>query len=271
MAFCYFDGEYLDESEASISIHNLGVHRAFGIFDFFRARNKKPTFIEDYLDRFDRSQKFLNLSRLIEQGEVIEVIDQLQVKNGFENSSYKMILLGEGTDEDSVLNPLFFIIHAPYEDLGLVEGSLIMEPYVRENPLIKNLNYFTSYQVHQRKHKANAVDVLYHDQGIISEASRSNIFMIKDGVLFTPEKNILHGVTRKNILTMSQELMEVKITDIQVDDLLTADEVFLSSTLKEIMPIVKIEDRVIGNGKAGEQTLKLRSEFKSYISDYTNR
>ncbi|MEP1096168.1 MAG: aminotransferase class IV [Cyclobacteriaceae bacterium] len=269
MAFCYFNGELVDEAEASISIHNLGVHRGFGIFDFFRAKNGTPTFFEDYLDRFDNSQRFLDLSRHISKEEVQSAVGILLEKNGFANSSLKLMLLGDGIDADDAIRPLFFIINAPFEEAeGIPEANLILEDYVRENPMIKSINYFTSYQVHQRKKKYEALDVLYHKNGIVSEASRSNVFIVKEGVLMTPEKNILHGITRKHLLEIAEGVIEARIKDITVEDVLGADEVFISGTIKEVMPVLKIDDHIIGNGRPGSETIRLHNLFKEHVKDY---
>lgn len=270
MAFCYFNGELVAEDQASISIHNLGLHRSFGIFDFFRARNGKPTFFEDYLDRFDHSQKSLALGKLISKDEVREAVNMLLRENGFENSSFKLILLGVGSDTDDSLEPLFYIINTPHEgNVDIQTGNLISHEYVRENPLIKNLNYFTSYQLHQKKMEAKAVDVLYHKDGKVSEASRSNVFIVKNNTVLTPSERILHGITRKHVLLMmEQNAIGHQVIDFSLEDLLTADEVFLTSTIKEIMPIVKIDDRVIGNGTPGPVTTDLWNQFRSYIENY---
>ncbi len=269
MAFCYFNGQILDESETSISIHNLGLHRSFGIFDFFRSRDGKPTFLEDYLNRFDKSQEALHLSRKVEKNEVREAVKQLLKKNEYQNSSFKLILLGTGSEADDVLDPLFYIVNAPHEINAEIQSSnLITYEYVRETPLIKHLNYFTSIQLHERKQNAAAVDVLYHKEGIVSEASRSNIFVIKDGIIRTPERNILHGITRKHILKMMEGHFECHITDISLQDVYSADEVFISSTIKEIMPITRVDDQTIGEGNIGSMTSQIWEQFRNYIAHY---
>lgn len=270
MAFCYINGRFLEENEARIPIHTLGIQRGFGIFDFFRSRNGVPTFVEDYLERFGRSQKFLNLDRIIEKEEVLEAISELEKRNGFKNSAFKLMLLGDGKDTDDFLHPFFYIVNIPESTVPQPEsGILLSQEYVREYPEIKTTNYLTSYHLHERKRKTGAVDVLYHKDNIISETSRSNVFIVKDGVLLTPERNILHGINRKHILAMKGHPLEIQVCDISVDDLLNADEVFISSTLKQIMPIVRIEDHQIGNGKPGEQTLRLQQLYHDYLMEAT--
>ncbi len=271
MAFCYFNGQILEEPETSISIHNLGLHRGFGIFDFFRARNGKPTFFEDYLDRFDRSQEALHLSRRIEKQEIKEAVSSLILKNGFENASFKLILLAQGSETDDSLDPLFYIINSPHPVSPTIQSSnLITHEYVRETPRIKHLNYFPSIQLHERKMTAKAVDVLYYKKGIVSEASRSNVFVIKDGLVKTPERNILHGITRKHILKVLEGGFDYEIADVTLDEVYAADEVFISSTIKEIMPILKVDDRTIGTGNIGPISTQLWQEFRAYIDQLSN-
>ena len=99
----------------------------------------------------------------------------------------------------------------------------------------------------------------------VTEASRSNIFVIKDGVLQTPKSGILAGVTRMHVMKIAEDIMPVKEDDFSLSTLLSADEVFVTSSVKEVLPIVKVDDNTIGGGKPGELTLKLRGLFTEYI------
>lgn len=261
MAYCYFDGALLEESEVSISIHNLGLQRGFGIFDLFRGRNGRPTFMEDHLDRFDRSQHFLGLSQVISKEEIRDAVLGLQEWNGFQDSTFRLMLLGDGDESADVLKPLFYITNRDYAVVNPISSNVITYEYVREYPEIKTINYLTSNYLHRQKRKAGAADVLYHKGGLVSEASRSNVFMVKDGVLITPKSHILEGITRKHILKAAPGILPVQIEDVSLADLLSADEVFITSTLKEIMPIVKIDTKKIGAGRIGTYTRQLQEAF----------
>lgn len=262
MAYCYYNGEVVDESKASISIHNLGLQRGFGIFDLFRGRNQEPTFIEDHLDRFHRSQAFLGLDRLIDKDEIREAVSQLQKVNGFQDSTFRLMLLADGSESEAVLKSLFYITNSDISNHQNPEtGKVILHNYLREYPTIKSINYLTSNYLHRAKKKANAIDVIYHDNGIISEASRSNVFIVKDGVLLTPSENILEGITRKNILTFAENILPVSVQPVSLEALSQADEVFISSTLKEVMPIVEIDGSKVGEGVFGNYTKQIQQGF----------
>ncbi len=263
MGFCYLNGEIVDENQASVPVTNFGLLRGLGVFDLFRARNGKPTFMEDHLDRFEGSQKFLNLSRLIEKEEIRSAVRELQQKNQFAESTFKLVLTGQGTDSDVQFDPHFFILNTELpRDLTSPPSTLITSKCVRQFPQIKTLNYLSSYRLQQQKIEAGANDILFHQDGFISETSRSNVFVIKDGIIATPDKNILKGITRKNILKMVEDHLQVQIRPVTLKEVYEADEVFITSTIKEIMPIVKIDDQVIGRGEEGELTNRLKGQFR---------
>lgn len=264
--YCYFNGAYLKESEAAISIHTLGVQRGFGIFDFLRGRNGNPTFLDDHLDRFDRSQAFLGLSHLIEKDEIRNIIHTLQEMNGFAESTFKLMLLGDGDESEPILRPLFYIANT---DISARQNppsaNVILHEYLREYPLIKSVNYLTSNHLHRAKAEAKAVDVIYHKDGTVSEASRSNVFVVKDGELLTPSENILMGVTRKNVLSLAKSMMTVSEQGVSVDMLKSADEVFITSTLKEVLPIVSIDGNKVGEGRIGAYTKQIQQAFSDLL------
>ncbi|WP_421765213.1 aminotransferase class IV [Ekhidna sp.] len=268
MAYCYFKGSIMDEAEASLSIHTLGVLRGFGAFDFFRMRNKKFYFLEDHLDRFEQSQKFMGLSEIISKDEIREALDMLRDWNKLNDSGFKIVLLGDGNESELELNPLLFITQsdlsnhrpAPY-------ASVILHDYLREYPHIKTTNYLTSNLLHKKRIAAGAIDVIYHHDDLISEASRSNVFVITDGLLSTPSSNILPGVTRKNVLNLCDGVIDVSVKDISVSEFVNADEVFICSTLKEICPIVEVEGKPIGNGTVGPLTKQVSHMFQQLVRD----
>ncbi|MBV6645815.1 MAG: aminotransferase class IV [Cyclobacteriaceae bacterium] len=267
MAFCYFDGELMEESQAKLSIHNLGVQRGFGVFDLFRSRKGNPTFLDDHLIRFDNSQQLMDLRPKVSIAEIKDAVSNLQDRNGFVESTFKLMLLADGPETDIELQPLFYIINTDISQVkNPSQASLISHEYVREYPEVKTISYFTSNMLHRRRRKANAIDVLYHLDGNVSEASRSNVFIVSEGVLKTPEDNILHGITRKHILKFAPDILETQVVDFGLDELFSADEVFISSTLKEIMPIISVDNCQIGGNEPGPWTIRLQNAFQEYIN-----
>ncbi len=264
--YCYFQGSVIEESKVSLPLDGLGTLRGFGVFDFFRMRDGKYTFLQDHLNRFERSQKFLGLSSIIGQDEIRDALDTLKDWNSFPDSSFKLVLLGDGDEGQAKLDPLFYILHtnlASYQ--APPYASVILHEYLREYPLIKSTNYFTSNLLHRKRIMAGAVDVIYHKDGLVTEASRSNIFVIKDGRVVTPAKNILEGISRKQLLSLAALDVPISVEDVTLDDLLSADEVFICSTLKEVCPIIEIDGKPLGKGKVGPITRKMSQRFSELL------
>jgi len=258
----------VEESKVSLELGGLGTLRGFGVFDFLRTRNGKFFFLEDHLERFERSQKFLGLSTIIRQEEIRDALDTLSEWNTIPDSGLKLVLLGDGTENDPKLSSLFYILHTDLSNYKVpLFASVILHEYQREYPLIKSTNYFTSNLLHRKRMMAGALDVIYHKDGIVSEASRSNVFIVKEGRLVTPTKNVLKGVTRKQLLEIGQLVTDTYEGDVSVSDLLKADEVFISSTLKEVCPIVEIDGKPVGKGNVGPVTRKMSRLFQERLLD----
>ncbi len=265
----FLNGDFVARDDAKISIENTGLNRAFGIFDLFLSRGGKPTFLDDYLERFHNSQQFLNLSRLIPGDDIRHIITSLQSRNQFDTSTFKLLLLGEGPDGSPIYHPHFSVINLPVDLSTRPEGiNVITFPYVREHASIKSLNYFTSFSLQKKKTEFQAGEVVFCDDHSVSEASRSNIFMIVNGKVVTPARNILHGITRKHVLKSIEGRFPYEIRDIQMSELRKAEEVFLTSTTKEVMPVLKIDGHPVGNGVPGPLTAVIQREFQDYIAQY---
>lgn len=260
----YLNGEFIKAEKAVIPITQTGFQRSYGIFDQFRTDKGQPRFLSDYLNRFERSQKFLNLSRLVESTEIEEAVKELQARNQFDYSTFKLVLLGDGPDTtDRLFEPLFYIVNKEL-DLDSIPADIgvITHEYLREFAEVKSLNYLNSYALHRKRIAANAGEVLYHRDGLVSEASRSNVYAIKDGRLITPADNVLHGITRMHLLKLVQDIMPVNVGQLSLKDLFEADEVFVSSTLKEVMPVRFVDDKKWPI--PGPLTAKIKEAFREY-------
>lgn len=261
--FCFAQDQIIASVNASIHPMDIGLIRGYGIFDFFRTSNYKPLFLSDYLDRFIRSAEKTYLPLQYSKAELERIILELIDKNDLANGGIRMVLSG-GVSENhfSPTDGSLFIFN---EDLDFpsnvkYENGIKLLPieHVRYIADIKTTNY--AFPVwHSKIWKSEgAEDVLYHLNGYISESSRSNIFVIKDGEIATPDKDILHGITRKRVLELAGN---VAIRPIGYDELLNADEAFITSTTKKILPVSQIGTKQIGNGKVGEKTLELIKKF----------
>lgn len=263
----YFNDQYIDSSKALLKTTDLSIQRGYAVFDFFRTVNGRPLFINDHLDRFFDSASAMYLSLKQTKEEISSIIYELIKIHSFPQSGIRLLLTGGySADTYNRAEPNFMISCTPLvapaaEDYEKGYTAITYE-HQRELPKIKSTNYLMGVWLQPLLKEKKVNDVLYYKNDIIAEFPRANVFIVsKENVLQTPVNNILLGITRKQVINLAKGIIEVEEKDITLNDLFAADEVFLTSTTKKIMPIVKIDNKNIGNGKPGKISKRLYSEF----------
>jgi branched-subunit amino acid aminotransferase/4-amino-4-deoxychorismate lyase len=269
--YFFLNGKIIKAEDAYLQITDLALLRGFGIFDFCRTQNGRPLLLERYLARFYNSASFVELNIPYSKENIKDVIYTLLKKNDFKEAGIRMVLTG-GYTENGYLpgKPNFFIliekINFPDESLYANGIKLYFLEHQRELSHIKSINYLTPISIRNILKKEKAYDVLYHFNGNVLEVSRSNIFIIKDNRIITPIKNILPGITRSTVINLAKELYTVEEREIHVKEIFEAEEAFITGTTKKVLPVKEIDDHLIGTGKPGPVTRKL----KALYSDFEN-
>lgn len=269
MNVAYVNGQFLTEDEATLGITDLSIRRGFGVFDFFRSVGFTPLFIDDHISRFFTSAELLNLQVPVSKDELKNICRRLINENKIKDSGIRMILTG-GYSPNSYkpIKPNLIITneHAKVvSDKVRSQGvKIITHDYQREFPEAKTINYLTGIMKQQEADKVGAFDVLYHNNGLLRELTRSNIFVIdKENNIYTPVNKILKGVTRKYVIQVAKKHFNIEEKNITIDDLFTAKEVFLTGTTKKVIPIIQVDEKILGGGKPGEVSLKIVEEFNA--------
>lgn len=262
LPLAYHKGEIVSTDTISFSANNLSLHRGYGIFDYFTYHNGQNIHLEWYLDRFYSSASKANLKLDLGRSELIDTINQIYKSNNIQRSNIKLILSGgnslngftyNGDSELMILNYQHQDNPTNYYSDGV---RLITYEHVRPFAEIKTTNYMIPYLMQPELTKVGAIDVLYVSNSMVSETSRANIFSIKKGQITTPDQHVLPGITRKALLTKCNEF-PIIAKPLTLAEILSADEVFISSSTKKAMPVIQINDQVIGTGKVGPITTKL--------------
>jgi branched-chain amino acid aminotransferase len=256
----FIHGQFIEERNACLHISDLAIQRGYGVFDYCRTNHHIPVHIDYHIDRFIQSADIMHLPLLVSREELISIIHELIRKNEIPQSGIRMLLTG-GYSPDSyeIIQPNLVILQHP---LTLRTGSVfekgikvITHEYVREFPGAKTINYSMGIWLQRKIKEQNAVDVLYHQQGEVSEFPRSNFFIVtKDNVIVTPKKNVLQGITRKKILELASKYLSIVEGVVTISDIRAAREAFMTSTTKRILPIVQIDNIIIGDGRQGPIT-----------------
>jgi len=269
----YFNGKIVKTDKAHIFLDDIGILRGFSAFDFFRIYNKKPFSLKDNYKRFQDSAGMLGLKVPITIKKLEIVLDELCKKNKVKNSHVRLILTG-GKTKNGILpsKPNFYILFEEMQDLpdSLYKkgGKLILNDFQRLLPEAKTTNYMHTVNLQTAKQKAGAVEILYKDKGNILEGSTSNLFIVKKGLIVTPTENILHGITRKTVIGLAKKAgYKVKERNIKEKELFDADEVFITAANKKVLPIIKVDNKKIGNGKVGEISKELNEAYLDLINN----
>lgn len=265
----FINQEFVDYDKASVHVSDLSIHRGYGVFDFLKVVDGQPVFMPRYIERFSQSAATLRLRLPMPAAELKKVVHELIQRNGLPGTTgVKLILTGGYSPDGYQPSPEANLIITqqqltlPGEEVYEHGIRVITHDYVRELPAAKTINYSMGIWLLDKIRKAEAADVLYCQRGVVSEFPRCNFFLVKkNGAVVTSEKNVLHGVTRRHVLELAEQHYRSAEATITLDDIREAREAFLTSTTKRIIPIIKIDDIVIGQGKPGPVTQQLLQDL----------
>ena len=262
--FTFINGNFVPFNQSTVHVSDLSIQRGYAVFDFFLVRNGVPPFLTFHMERLMNSVSLLKIELSYSKEELSAIILELIKRNNHGNSSIKIIVTGGLSEDDFTLSSSsVIIINKPFEvpvtDATRNGGILITTNYQRDIPEAKTINYIRSVSLSRQLIEKNAVEVLFLDRNWVRECSRSNVYMVKDKVVYTPKSKILKGVTKRRILSL--EGFEVREKDFKFSDLLSADEVFITSTTKGVMPIKQIDSVVIADGRVGNVTKAIQRQI----------
>jgi D-alanine transaminase/branched-chain amino acid aminotransferase len=265
---CFYKDHFMPLNVAGFPVTDLGVQRGYGIFDFLRVTENKALFIDDHLDRFCHSAKEMRLPLPYEKAALKELIQKLISQNDLPHSGIRILLSG-GTSPDGykISQPNLVIIQQPItppaDEIYKAGYKLVTYAHQRQMPHVKTTDYLMAIWLQPWVKEQGGDDVLYHQNGIVSECPRSNFFMVtQSGAVVTPGRNILAGITRKQLLAIAAAHgIVIEIKDISLDDIWDAREVFITSSTKRLIPVHTIDDLHFGPYKEDSVTAELYRIF----------
>ncbi|MCE6988915.1 aminotransferase class IV [Dyadobacter sp. CY323] len=269
----YFNGDILPIDSPVFKTNDLGLLRGFGLFDYFRTYNGVPFRWDDYWQRFENSARLLKLPLPVSQKETEKILADLYAMSGEQEVAFRFLLTGGyAPDSVNVVQPNFVIRteSLPQDNpAGRLKGIKVLPyEYVRDLAEVKTTNYVHMVLMADEMRSQQASDLLFHKDGEVSELTRSNIFIFSGDKLITSNRNILNGITRKVVMELAKPHFEIEVRPVAYKEVITADEVFTTSTTKWVMPVVHIGNLLVQNGLAGKRTLYLQELFEKVVADW---
>lgn len=275
----FIDGEYYHKDEAKVSVFDHGYLYGDGVFEGIRVYHGHVFRLEEHIDRLYESAKAILLEIPYTKQEMIDVVTETCRRNNIEDG-YIRLVVSRGVG-DLGLNPknchrATVVCIADkiqlYPEEFYEQGLSIITVATRRNsadalnPRIKSLNYLNNILAKIEANIAGKQEVvMLTSEGYVAECTGDNIFIVKNGVLLTPPKHmgILEGITRNVVLELAaQRNIPAREEVFTRHDLYVADECFLTGTAAEIVPVVEIDERMIGDGKPGPMTKRLIDAFR---------
>lgn len=277
----YMNGEFVPENEAKVSVMDHGFLYGDGVFEGIRVYNGRIFKLKEHVKRLFESAKSIMLEINMTEEEMTKAIIKTVKKNELKNAYIRVVVsrgVGDlGLDPNNCDKPEIVIIASSitlfsddfYENgLEVVTVATRRNAHEALNPKIKSLNYLNNILVKIEANLAGVKEALMlNAEGYVAEGSGDNVFIVKDGVIYTPPSyaGILNGITRQTVMELAKnEGYTVKEELFTRHDVYIADECFLTGTAAEIIPVVKVDGRVIGAGEPGSKTKHLMELFKEH-------
>lgn len=275
----YIDGEFFDREDAKISVFDHGLLYGDGIFEGIRFYKRNIFRLDEHLDRLNSSAKYLVLKVPMEREALVEAIRETCRRSGLEDGYIRLIVTrGVGTlglNPFICKNPSIIIIVSSiqlYPEELYEQGMSIIVATTRRygsdvlSPRVKSLNYLNNIMAKMEAIRSGVQEALMLDQqGYLVECTGDNIFITKDGVVYTPPiyQGALRGVTRDAVLELAEKAgYETRQERLALYEAYDADECFLTGTAAQIIPVIDIDQRPIGDEKPGPITKKLTAMFR---------
>lgn len=279
----YLNGEFVDQADAKISVFDHGFLYGDGIFEGIRLYNGNVFKLEEHLERLEFSAHAIMLEMPWTRAEIAEAVCESCRVNGLKNGYIRLIVsrgVGSlGLSPKSCARPQLIIIADQiqlYPKEFYTEGLKVITVATRRlnpaalPPMIKSLNYLNNILAKiEAGHLGYVEAFMLNDQGYVAECTGDNVFIVQKGKVFTPPVNAgsLTGITREAVKEILQDLdLELVETNLTRYDLWVAQECFLTGTAAEVVPVVEIDGRKIGDGQPGALTQRVLEAFKARVS-----
>jgi branched-chain amino acid aminotransferase len=274
----FIDGKFYSERDAKISVFDHGLLYGDGVFEGIRAYNGRVFRLKEHIDRLFYSAKAILLDIPMSPGKISEAVLASCRANKIRDGYIRLVVtrgVGNlGLNPRSCKKPTVFVIADKiqvYSPALYLHGmEIVTVPTTRNlhsalNPAVKSLNYLNNILAKIEANNAGVEEaVMLNAEGFVAECTADNLFIVKKDELLTPplSAGALYGITRQTVMELAQEAgMKVSEPNLTRYDLFCADECFLCGTGAEIMPVIKIDGRVIGTGKPGKITCKLVKDY----------
>lgn len=277
MKISYYNGEFKNDDEISVDYNDRAFYFGDGVYEVVRVYDNAFFTLGEHMDRLVRSASEIEINGL-DREKLIDIIVELKEQNSIGNGSiYIQVSRGINprnhaypTGSEPVILAYMNEMARPSHQMENGVQVITANDYRWLKCHVKSLNLLANVMEKERAVRAGAHETLLHRDGVVTEGSSTNVFIVSDGVLRTHPANhlILNGITRQEVLKIAEaqglEYVEKAFT---LDELKSADEVFITSTTQEVTPVSHVDGEKVGDGAKGRVTQKIQEDFNQRIHE----
>ena len=274
----FLNDKLVDIDKATISVTDSGFLYGAGLFETMRSHNGVVFALTDHLDRLFASADVLSINNPYDREYITEAIDKVLRANKLTDARLRLTLTNGPMAESEEQRKSTLLITAakfrPYPPEYYKKGVLVVLCPFKQNPIDpasgrKTTSYFSRMIALNLAHQKKAAEAIWFTvDNRLAEGCISNVFLFKNSELYTPPINtpVLPGVARKTVCLLAKQ-NSIKLTekDLSIDDLLGADEIFLTNVIMQVMPITRVENHTVGDGRVGDVAKKLQTSFDQLV------
>lgn len=276
MDIYYVNGKFVQEADARLSVNDLSVIRGYGVFDFLRTYKGVPFHLREHLKRLQNSGRLIGLDLPSPLEEIEALVYRGLSKSEHQEKNIRIVVTGGRSDNG--ITPgnapqLLLMISATtsFPASCYEQGEKLITCHVeRFMPGAKTINYIPAILCLKEAEERGAIEAIYVDRdGYLQEGTTSNLFVVRDGRLITPPcDRVLPGITRQVVLELAGKEMETVERPVHKDEIPLLDEVFITSSVKEVIPITAMDSVVVGRGCIGPVSQRVMELFSKETGGY---
>lgn len=267
----FLNGKFVSEDELLISPRDLGFIRGYAVADFIVTYNNEPFKLPQHIDRLFKSAHVIGMTIPWSKMQMIDWATETLNKNDKDTEKTIKIILSGGVSHSmrqaETPSLVMIVSHRKrHPEIYYENGvKVIAVEYKRQFPEAKHTHYVEAIKQLASVKNDGIEDVIYYDNSQVYEGSGTNIFAVIDNALVTTKSNIVEGITRNTLLEILQLPIPTEVRDFNFDELMNATEVFITGSNSEVRGVVKINKKIIGDGKVGEITKEALKQYRNYI------
>ncbi len=273
----FVNGKFIPSSKALLHVSDLSIMRGYGVFDFLITYNNKPFLLDNHLNRLGNSAKIIGLKLPYNKTKIKKFVLKTLNKNSYKQEKAIRIVVTGGLslapDYVKAKDNASLVItvdpkHLYPQEYYLKGVKVITYNHKRPYPEVKSINYITALKAQAEARAKNAIEAIYVYNSLIYEATTSNLFAVINNTLITNIQDVLPGITSSVVQKLAPKIVKFISRPIKISEIKNFSEAFITASNKEVMPVIRINDQKIGDGKVGLVTKKIIKLFKEYTKNY---